>query len=144
MASFCSPCSSVTLGNSETVCCCNEKSGVREMALVEEGRAGCRPFALPQASCSRAWQPPKRHSPLQTVMRGGGRPHRGHQRKGDLEERRLTERTKGYPAQSCVEHTVGGCIPGEQASLGTPSWASVSHPWPPPAGTKDINGTSTL
>lgn len=41
MASFCSPCSSVTLGNSETVCCCDEKSGVREMALVEEGRAGC-------------------------------------------------------------------------------------------------------
>lgn len=93
MASFCSPCSSVTLGNSETVCCCYEKSGVREMAPVAEGgpaaggegalsplsiNAGCRPFAPPQASCSRAWRPLKTHSQLQTVMRGGRRSQRRH------------------------------------------------------------------
>lgn len=69
------------------------------MAPVEEGRAGCprcwepcislsintgyRPFAPPQAPCSRAWRPLRRHSQLQTVLRGGKRPRRGHQRKRD-------------------------------------------------------------
>lgn len=66
------------------------------MALVKEGRTGCqrcRELCIPLSintggtttgPLQQGLGTPRKHSQIQTVMRGGERPQGGHQRKRDI------------------------------------------------------------